>query len=58
MPLPIQLLVSMLVGWVSRAHQDVIEYSKAENRALRAPSGKIVKAELRRRLREGSAEPA
>ena len=39
MPLPIQLLVLMLVGWVSRHQQDVIEYLKAENRALREQLG-------------------
>jgi transposase InsO family protein len=39
MPLPIQLLVLMLVGWVSRHQQDAIEYLKAENRALREQLG-------------------
>jgi putative transposase len=34
MPLPIQFLLFVLVGWVSRQQQDVIEYLKAENRAL------------------------
>jgi hypothetical protein len=33
MPLPIHFLL-FLVGWVSRQQQDVIEYLKAENRAL------------------------
>ena len=32
MPLPIQFLVFVLVGWVTRQQQDVIEYLKAENR--------------------------
>src|SRR5687767_2087756 len=34
MPLPIQFLLLVLVGWVSRQQQDVIEYLKAENEAL------------------------
>ena len=39
MPLPIQFLLFILVGWVSRQQQDVIEYLKAENRALREQLG-------------------
>jgi len=39
MPLPIQFLLLMLVGWVSRQQQDVIEYLKAENEALRERLG-------------------
>src|SRR5258706_9403051 len=34
MPLPIQFLVFLLVGWVSRQQKEAIEYLKAENRAL------------------------
>jgi putative transposase len=34
MPLPIQFLLFLLIGWVSRQQEDVIEYLKAENRAL------------------------
>ena len=34
MPLPIQFLLFILVGWVHRQQQDVIEYLRAENRAL------------------------
>jgi putative transposase len=34
MPLPIQFLLFILVGWVSRQQQEVIEYLKVENRAL------------------------
>ena len=34
MPLPIQFLLFILVGWVHREQQDVIEYLQAENRAL------------------------
>jgi hypothetical protein len=37
MPLPIQFLLFLLIGWVSREQQDVIEYLKAENRALLEP---------------------
>ena len=39
MPLPIQFLLLMLVGWVSRQQQDVIAYLKAENEALREQLG-------------------
>jgi putative transposase len=39
MPLPIQFLLFLLVGWVSRQQQDVIEYLKAENLALREKLG-------------------
>ncbi len=35
MPLPIQFLVFLLVGWVSRQQEEAIEYLKAENRILR-----------------------
>ena len=35
MPLPIQFLLFMLIGWVSRQQQDVIDYLQAENMALR-----------------------
>jgi hypothetical protein len=34
MPLPIQFLLFILVGWVHRQQQDVIEYLRAENRVL------------------------
>src|SRR5258705_13726211 len=34
MPLPIQFLVFLLVGWVSRQQEEAIEYLKAENEAL------------------------
>ena len=39
LPLPIQLLLFMLAGWVSRHHQQTIEYLKAENTALREQLG-------------------
>jgi len=38
-PLPIQFLLFMLIGWVSRQQQDVIEYLQAENKALREQLG-------------------
>ena len=38
-PLPIQFLLFLLVGWVSRQQQDIIEYLQAENRALREQFG-------------------
>jgi putative transposase len=34
MPLPIQFLLLMLIGWVSRQQEEAIEYLKAENEAL------------------------
>src|SRR6267142_2269809 len=34
MPLPIQFLLFLLIGWVSRQHEEAIEYLKAENKAL------------------------
>jgi len=37
--LPMQFLLFLLVGWVSRQQQDVIEYLRAENRALREQLG-------------------
>jgi hypothetical protein len=39
MPLPIQFVLFMLVGWFSQQQQDVIEYLKAENGALREQLG-------------------
>jgi len=34
MPLPIQFLLFLLIGWVSRQQEGAIEYLKAENKAL------------------------
>jgi putative transposase len=34
MPLPIQFLLFLLIGWVSRQQEEAIEYLKAENEAL------------------------
>ena len=39
MPLQVQFFVLLLVGWVSRHQQDVVEYLKAENRVLREQLG-------------------
>src|SRR5258706_90583 len=39
MPLPIQFFLFLLIGWVSRRQQEVIEYLKAENLALREKLG-------------------
>jgi hypothetical protein len=39
MPLQIQFLLFILAGWVNRQQQDVIEYLRAENRALREQLG-------------------
>lgn len=48
-PLPIQFLLFLLVGWVSRQQLEVIEYLRAENLALREQLG-------RRRLRLTDAQ--
>ena len=39
MPLPIQFLLFLLIGWVSRQQKEAIEYLKAENRALQGKLG-------------------
>jgi transposase InsO family protein len=39
MPLPIQFLLFLLIGWVSRQQAEAIEYLKAENLALREKIG-------------------
>jgi putative transposase len=39
MPLPVQFLLFLLIGWVSRQQAEVIEYLKAENLALREKLG-------------------
>ena len=55
-PLPIQFLLFLLVGWVSRQQQDVIEYLKAENEALLEQLGgkrlRFTDAQRRRLARE------
>jgi len=51
--LPLQLLMMLFAGWVDRHQQDVIEYLKGENRALREqPGGKRLRFtdQQRRRL--------
>ena len=56
MPLPIHFLLFILVGWVSRQQQDVIEYLKAENTALREQLGgrrlRLTDAQRRRLARK------
>ena len=39
MPLPIQFLLFLLIGWISRQQAEVIEYLKAENQVLREKLG-------------------
>ena len=39
MPLPIQFLVHLLIGGVTRQQAEVIEYLKVENLALRGKLG-------------------
>ncbi len=39
MPLPIQFLLFLLIGWASRQQQEAIEYLKVENLALRERIG-------------------
>src|SRR5437016_5462175 len=59
MPLPIQLLLFMLIGWVSRQQAEVIEYLKAENLALREKLGgkriRFTDAQRRRLARKAKA---
>ena len=35
LPLPVQFVLLLLVGWLSRQQQDVIAYAQEENRVLR-----------------------
>src|SRR5258706_9850513 len=39
MTLPLQFLVFVLIGWISRQQEEVIEYLKAENLTLRKKFG-------------------
>jgi putative transposase len=58
MPLPMQFLLFLLVGWVSRQQQDFIDYLKAENRALREQMGgrlRFTDAQRRRLARKARA---
>ena len=56
MPLPVQFLLYLLIGWVTRQQADVIEYLKAENLALRQKLGgkrlRFTDAERRRLARK------
>ena len=56
MPLPIQFLFYLLIGWVTRQQAEVIEYLKAENLALRQKLGgkrlRFTDAERRRLARK------
>jgi hypothetical protein len=56
MPLPIQFLLYLLIGWVTRQQAEVIEYLKAENLALREKLGgkrlRFTDAERRRLARK------
>jgi putative transposase len=56
MPLPIQFLLFLLIGWVTRQQAEVIEYLKAENLALRQKLGgkrlRFTDAERRRLARK------
>ncbi|MCW8137503.1 MAG: integrase core domain-containing protein [Planctomycetota bacterium] len=58
-PLPLQLLVLLLVGWVSRRQQAVIEYYRVENAVLREQLGRrrlrFTDAQRRRLARAGRA---
>lgn len=58
-PLPLQLLVLLLVGWVSRRQQAVIEYYRVENAVLREQLGRrrlrFTDAQRRRLARVGRA---
>ncbi len=56
MPLPIQLLLFLLIGWASRQQQEAIEYLKVENLALREQLGgkrlRFTEAQRRRLARK------
>jgi hypothetical protein len=58
MPLAIQFLLYMLIGWVTRQQAEVIEYLKAENLALREKLGgkrlRFTDAQRRRLARKAS----
>lgn len=56
MPLPIQFLLYLLIGWATRQQAEVIEYLNAENQALRKKVGgkglRFTDAERRRLARK------
>lgn len=56
MPLPVQFLLYLLIGWVTRQQTEAIEYLKAENQALRTKLGgkrlRFTDAERRRLARK------
>src|SRR5688572_27713590 len=59
MPLPIQFLLFLLIGWVSRQQEEAIEYLKAENRALLEQLGgkRLRFADAQRRRLARKAKP-
>ena len=59
LPLPIQVLLFMLAGWVSRHQQQMIEYLMAENAALREQLGgkRIRFTDAQRRRLARAAKP-
>lgn len=59
LPLPIQFLMFMLAGWVSRRQQQMIEYLMAENSALRERLGgrRIQFTDAQRRRLARAAKP-
>lgn len=48
---PLAMFLVMLVGWINRQQQDVIEYLKEENKILREKLGKkrIISNDFQRR---------
>jgi len=58
-PLPLQFLLFLVVGWVSRHQQEMIEYLWEENRALREQLGgkrlRFTDAQRRRLARRAKA---
>src|SRR5262249_47271153 len=59
MPLPVQFLLYLLIGWVTRQQREVIEYLKAENLALREKLGgkRILFTDAQRRRLARKAKP-
>ena len=58
-PLPFQILVILLAGWLSRHQQEVIEYPQEENRILRGQLGgkRLCFSDAQRRRLARKAKP-
>lgn len=58
-PLPLQFLILIVAGWVSRQQQELIEYLQEENRVLHEQLGakRIQFSDAQRRRRARRAKP-